>query len=94
MKQYFLLYMEDTDSKSSNMVQWFSEELDAQKTLKDAYVETIQRLQFDTAVCTETHYCGCSGSTAIITDGEDNYSWSVGMREVTASGSIPKLSKI
>lgn len=82
MKVYFLLYMEDTKANSTNRIELFPEEPAAQAALESAYAETIQRLQFDVSAYRENHYCGCNGSTAVITDGEDNYSWSVGVREM------------
>lgn len=80
MNVYFLLYLEDTKAGSASRVELFLREPAAQKALKTAYAKTLQRLHFDTAVYSASHYCGCSDSTAIITDGEDNYSWSIGVR--------------
>lgn len=91
MKVYFLLYMEDTRTRCTNQVELFPEESAAQRALETAYTNTIQKLQFDTTTYNEEHYCGCNGSTAIITDGEDNYSWSVGVREMPEHAGAPMM---
>ena len=78
---YVLLYMEDTQSRRINTVALFSEEADALAEMENAYSRTIERLKFDTGSYSADHYCGRSESFAIIADGQDNYSWSVGVRK-------------
>ena len=80
MNVYFLLYLEDTKAGSASRVELFLRKPAAQKALKTAYTKTLWRLHFDTTIYSASHYCGCNDSTAIITDGEDNYSWSIGVR--------------
>lgn len=94
MKVYFLLYMEGTKTRCTNQIDLFLEEPAAQAALESAYAGTLQRLQFDTSAYGEDHYCGCNGSTAIITDGEDNYSWSVGVREVPKAAASSMMQQM
>ena len=82
MKIEFLLSMEDTVNGSTSRVELFSKKTAALEALNAAYAETLLRLRFDTSAYSENHYCNCNASAAIITDGEDNYSWSVGARTV------------
>lgn len=91
MKIYFLLYMEDTSAGNQTHVELFLKELSAQKAMETEYAETIRRLRFDDSAYSEDHCCSCGKSTAIITNGQDNYSWSVGVREMTAPTDVPSL---
>ena len=79
MKCYYLLYMEDTKTSSATRVDLFQEKSEAQKVMETAYAETILRLGFD---------------TAIIMDGEDNYSWSVGVREMLALAAVSETAEM
>ena len=94
MKCYYLLYMEDTKTSSATRVDLFQEKSEAQKAMETAYAETILRLGFDTSICNETHCCGCNRSAAIIMDGEDNYSWSVGVREMPVLAAVSETAEM
>lgn len=82
MTIHFLLSMKDDGTQDSVNVQLFLDRAQAKSAMEAAYSDTIKRLNFDTASYSERHYCGCGESFAIITEGEDNYSWSIGEREV------------
>jgi len=77
----FLLYIEDTDNKSDGRVELFLNGEAAQTAMETAYKETLQTLRFDADSCSGDHYCKCKKSFAIIADGENFYSWSIGQRK-------------
>jgi len=77
----FLLYIEDTDSKSDGKVELFLNDEAAQSAMEAAYKETLQTLRFDADSRGGDHYCRCKKSFAIIADGENFYSWSIGQRK-------------
>ena len=82
MTVHFLLSMEDSEDHDRVEVRLFLDEAEAKDAMETAYFNTIKRLNFDTASYSERHYCSCGESFAIITEGEDNYSWSIGKQEV------------
>ncbi len=81
MRVYFLLYIEDTDSKSDGRVDLFLNDKTAQSAMEAAYARTLQTLRFNTGSRSRNHYCKCQKSFAIIADGENVYSWSIGQRK-------------
>jgi len=81
MKVCFLLYIEDTDNKSDGRVDLFLNAEAAQSAMKAAYARTLQTLRFNTGSHSGDHYCKCKKSFAIIADGENFYSWSIGQRK-------------
>lgn len=82
MTVHFLLSMEDSATRDSVEVRLFSDKAEAKIAMETAYFDTIKRLNFDTTTHSERHYCGCGEFFAVITEGEDNYSWSIGKQEV------------
>ena len=94
MSVYFLLCMEDGESAGHAKVELFPDKELARQRMEAVYTETIQRLNFDTAAFTEQHYCGCNAFCAIIVDGEEQYSWSIGKREPTESTDSPVSHKV
>jgi len=81
MGVYFLLYIEDTDTKSDGRVDLFLNDEAAQSAMETAYARTLQALRFNTDSHSGDHYCKCQKSFAIIADGENFYSWSIGQRK-------------
>jgi len=81
MRVCFLLYIEDTDSKSDGRVDLFLNNEAAQSAMEAAYTRTLQTLKFNTESHSGDHYCKCKKSFAIIADGENFYSWSIGQRK-------------
>jgi len=81
MRVCFLLYIEDTDSKSDGRVDLFLNNEAAQSAMEAAYTRTLQTLRFNTESHSGDHYCKCKKSFAIIADGENFYSWSIGQRK-------------
>lgn len=81
MRVYFLLYIEDTDNKSDGKVDLFLSGEAAQSAMEAAYARTLQTLRFNTDRHSGDHYCKCRRSFAIIADGENLYSWSIGRRK-------------
>lgn len=77
----FLLYIEDTDSKSDGRVELFLNGEAARTAMETAYAETLRALRFDADSRSGDHYCRCKKSFAIIADGENFYSWSIGQRK-------------
>jgi len=73
-----MLYIEDTDRKSGGKVDLFLNDEAAQSAMEAAYAKTLQALRFDAGSSSEKHYCKCKKSFAIIADGENCYSWSIG----------------
>ncbi len=83
MKVYFLLYIEDTNNKSDGKVDLFLNDEAAQSAMEAAYAKTLQTLRFNTDSHSGDRYCKCRRSFAIIADGENFYSWSIGQRKFT-----------
>ncbi len=81
MRVCFLLYIEDTDSKSDGRVDLFLNDEAARSAMEAAYARTLQALRFNTDNPGADHYCKCKKSFAIIADGENFYSWSIGRRK-------------
>ncbi len=81
MGVYFLLYIEDTDNKSDGRVDLFLNDEAAQSAMEADYARTLQALRFNTDSYSGDHYCKCQKSFAIIADGENFYSWSIGRRK-------------
>lgn len=81
MRVYFLLYIEDTNDKGDGKVELFLNNEAAQSAMEAAYARTLQALRFDTGSRSGDHYCKCKKSYAIIADGENFYSWSIGQRK-------------
>ncbi len=81
MKVYFLLYIEDTDNNSDGRVDLFLNDEAAQSAMESAYARTLQTLGFKVGRRRRDRYCKCKKSFAIIADGENFYSWSIGQRK-------------
>jgi len=81
MRVYFMLYIEDTDHKSDGRVELFLNDKAAQSAMEAAYARTLHALRFNTDSHSRDHYCKCQKSFAIIADGENCYSWSIGQRK-------------
>ncbi len=81
MRVYFLLYIEDTDRKSDGRVELFLNDKAAQTAMEAAYAKTLHALRFNKDRRGRDRYCKCQKSFAIIADGENCYSWSIGQRK-------------
>ncbi len=81
MKVYFLLYIEDTNNKNDGRVDLFLNNEAAQTAMDAAYAETLKTLRFKARSRRGDRYCKCKKSFAIIADGENFYSWSIGQRK-------------
>ncbi len=81
MRVCFLLYIEDTDNKSGGKVDLFLNDEAVRSAMEAAYARTLQTLRFDEDTHSGDHYCKCKKSFAIIADGENFYSWSIGRRK-------------
>ncbi len=90
MGVYFLLYIEDIDNKSDGKVNLFLSDEAAQSAMEAAYARTLQTLRLCTDGRSGDCYCQCRESFAIIANGENFYSWSIGQRKFAGAFQAPE----